>query len=467
MTAKLQAHAARCPSKTPFVLHIESEHEQIQVLCRQVLRYLPGKRLVCDGEWAGKRVIVKLFLSARKGNRHCAREEQGLSALQRAGLDSPRLLFKGAAGSQKQPAMILSYIQEGVDCKHLWDKAEDEKEREDILLQLGRAISDLHEAGLYHQDMHLGNFMAAGKRVYILDGAALVSRREGSPLAQTKSIKNLAMFFAQFSLQDDHLFPQALREYAQKRGWTVDKELSDQLAKHISRERRKRERAYLKKIFRDSTAYACRKSLTTFWVCRRVDFSDQMTDLLKDPDRAMHSGWMLKEGNSSTVALIEVDDRQLVVKRYNMKNFVHRLKRSLRPSRAWKSWRNAHILSQIGIKTPMPVALVEKRLGPLRSTAYYITEFVPGKSVYTSVYSKDADQALKQKIVDQLRELLDRFQRAFIVHGDMKATNFIVADEQIMVTDLDAMKRYTRAGKKFTRGHRKDWERFQKNWNQV
>ena len=102
--------------------------------------------------------------------------------------------------------------------------------------------------------------------------------------------------------------------------------------------------------------------------------------VLADPDAALaapESQW-LKRGNSASVVRLSVDGRPVVVKRYNLKNFAHRLRRFWRPSRAWHSWRNAHRLTLWGVPTPPPVALLECRFGPLRGRAYYLSEAVAG-----------------------------------------------------------------------------------------
>ncbi|MBW1746795.1 MAG: hypothetical protein JRJ25_11240 [Deltaproteobacteria bacterium] len=89
--------------------------------------------------------------------------------------------------------------------------------------------------------------------------------------------------------------------------------------------------------------------------------------MIADPDSVIDSSRLLKEGNSSTVALAEVNGKLLVIKRYNIKNFIHALKRYLRNTRAWTSWRNAHRLELLGIPTPKPIAFLERRWGPFRS----------------------------------------------------------------------------------------------------
>jgi hypothetical protein len=56
-----------------------------------------------------------------------------------------------------------------------------------------------------------------------------------------------------------------------------------------------------------------------------------------------------------------VAGRTLVIKRYNIKGFAHWLKRFWRPSRAWHSWREGNRLAFLGIATPKPLAVLEKR----------------------------------------------------------------------------------------------------------
>ena len=98
--------------------------------------------------------------------------------------------------------------------------------------------------------------------------------------------------------------------------------------------------------------------------------------LLKDLDGAIRNGVLIKDGNSATIARVEVDCQQWVIKRYNIKNFWHWLKRCWRPSRAAVSWRNAHLLEQLGIETPAPIAMLEQRWGWLRGRAYYVSQCI-------------------------------------------------------------------------------------------
>jgi RIO-like serine/threonine protein kinase len=65
--------------------------------------------------------------------------------------------------------------------------------------------------------------------------------------------------------------------------------------------------------------------------------------------------------------------------------------------------------------------------------------------------------------VDAIVELFRRLRRAGLVHGDTKATNFVVATDGLTVLDLDAMRR-PRNRRLRERGQARDVERFCANW---
>ena len=63
----------------------------------------------------------------------------------------------------------------------------------------------------------------------------------------------------------------------------------------------------------------------------------------------------------------------------------------------------------------------------------------------------------------QVVRLFDILWGSHVTHGDMKATNFIVTDEQLQVIDLDAV-RWHGAEKSFLKAFRRDLQRFMDNW---
>ncbi|MFO7884279.1 MAG: lipopolysaccharide kinase InaA family protein [Desulfobacteraceae bacterium] len=439
-----------------------------EIKCTRVLRNLPGKRLVCAGESNGQKIVAKFFLDPRKGKTHCRREEQGLSALAEAGINTSEILFRAAIDATgEMPVLVFRMLEDAIDFTVAWEQVDTDLRRERLIENFAVVTALMHEAGLIHKDAHLGNFMVSGRRLYAIDGGAVGTRNKGRSLSPHKSIKNLAAVFAQFDSWVDFFFDGAFAAYAKKRKWTKNPSYMNLLTKQIHNQRRKRYKKHLRKLYRESSAQICSNGWNHFMVCKRECYTSEMACLLTDIEAFIAKGKILKAGNSSTVSLVTTDHSVIVIKRYNIKSFWHALSRCARPSRAWRSWENAHRLSIIGVATPRPVALLEKRLGPFRSRAYYITEYVAGLDAYHWFNAENLEIGEVQEVVAQFRQLLNKFHDSLITHGDFKATNFIVSEHGLVVTDLDAMQTHKRAGLRFRRKYRKDLRQLMQNWTDM
>jgi tRNA A-37 threonylcarbamoyl transferase component Bud32 len=188
-----------------------------------------------------------------------------------------------------------------------------------------------------------------------------------------------------------------------------------------------------------------------------------MLPVLAKADTLIASGHLYKTGGAASVAKAEVAGRELVIKRYNIKNFAHWLKRFWRPSRAWHSWREGNRLMFLGIATPKPLAVMEQRFFWLRRKAYLVTEYLPGPDIIERfapyVASGDAPQSELQALDTLFAQLL----RERISHGDLKGHNVFWQQDRWALIDLDAMCQHTSPGA-FAAAFAKDRARFMRNW---
>jgi len=450
----------------PFGIDVESGGKQDKLICTGILRVLPGKRLVCSGKWSGIDVVAKLFLDPSDGKRHFGREESGIKALESAGIITPKLLFSGVSVSGEIPVLGLKEITGSRDLKRVWGDAGDDEMRSDILRKLMSVIAKQHNAGICHNDPHIRNFLLSGDEIYTIDGDAVEAGDAGKNLPLKTSLKNLGLFFVQFYPEYSGLIRDAFKVYASGRKWASAETLYESLMKEIIAARNKAENEYLKKIFRESTSFVCDKNLQRYMICDRTYYNDEMAVFLNNPEQFLKEVRMLKDGNSSTVFLVRISGKPLAVKRYNMKNLWHAARRSYRKSRAWVSWRNSHLLKITGINTPTPVAVIEKRLGPLRNVSYILTEYVDGTDIYTLLNSDKAGEVNLPELAGEFGEMLRKFSSSLISHGDFKATNFILSDNRLFVTDLDAVRKH-KSKQEFVRAFNKDLERFMQNWRKL
>jgi len=176
------------------------------------------------------------------------------------------------------------------------------------------------------------------------------------------------------------------------------------------------------------------------------------------PDATLARGRVLKHDTTTTVTVVGDGRREWVGKRYNTKNRWHAVRRLLRTSRALTCWRAATWLRRAGIATARPVAVLEERRWRLaRGRSYFVCEYLGGETL-AAIFGRGEDAGLAAQAADIVR----RLHAAGIVHGDLKATNFVVSEGRVHLLDLDAARRP--AGRRLKSGQRKDLNRFLRNW---
>jgi tRNA A-37 threonylcarbamoyl transferase component Bud32 len=448
---------------TPFDLILDATEEHRELECTAILRNLPGKRLVCSGTWHRRQpVVAKIFIDPSGAERHYQRELQGINALETAQIPTPTLLFQGTLADGLAPLLLFQKMEGFETLTERLSKMTSPDDRLATLRPVVESIARLHTTGLRQRDIHPGNFLLSANHVMIIDGDDIEPFSHG-PLPQKESMSNLALFFAQFYPEFDSLVPQLLTIYRSCRDWSSDSDIHEAIQQKILRWRGWRQKKYLHKIQRSCSAFIIKKDWSRFMACDRAWSSSSMQQLLAHPDTYIKTGKILKDGNTATVAKIAIDSQILVIKRYNIKNIRHALRRCLRSSRAMVSWQNAHRLRFLGIATPQPLAVIEERWGRLRKRAYFIMAYQPGETIGEIIRSKINTPQAIENCLDQLEGLLKQLAAAQISHGDCKATNFLMSSGRLFLVDLDGMRAH-RSSSAFKRAFSKDIYRLQRNW---
>ena len=460
LTAAELVQRGRDPGSFTLLLD-DSPADGARVVCSETVRALPGRRLVCRGSWQGQAIFVKIYFD---DGRHWQAEQRGLQALHQHAITAPAVLYAGTADGGHLQLIILAAIAPAQSLALAWAQAADDAARVELLHQTLAVLAQHHGAGLLQDDINLDNFLLAGGQLYTLDGGGI--RVTGAQaLSASRSRDNLAQFFAQLYPHFDALIEIVLPGYCRQRGWDADRLTPGEVRQRVVHRRHARQRQFLKKIFRDCSAFRCERSWRSFRVSDRALSTPALRTLLADPDASLQQPGVrfLKQGNTSTLWTVPVDGRQLVIKRYNIKGYAHRLSRAWRRTRAAVSWKNAHRLAMYGILGARPVALHERRFGPLRGRAWLIMEYIEGEDLTRLCGATDAQQEDTAVAIRHMTTLLARLADCAISHGDMKGTNFLQTQQGIAVIDLDAMQEHVSQAR-FRRAQRHDLQRFMRNW---
>ncbi len=448
-------------------VHIKSKSNVIQ--CNELLRIVPAKRLVFSGlrinAKAEQKVIIKLFVHAKKSKKHWQRECAGAKLLRDNNILTPEIIAQGIS-DEGIYYLIFPYI-EGQNLAQFW-QAHSQHERQQKLKELMPVLEKHHSAGLAHQDLHYANFLLADDHsIYTLDGEEV--KALPAPLDKTLRLKNLALFLAQTFDITKSVSCSLLNDYISLASLQLEKQQYEQFWQWIKDYQQQRIDQYLKKMVRECTDVIYETKKRAYTLCRREYHSSAIQELLDQPEQFFQdkNSVYLKQGNTCTVKSVLVDNERYVVKRYNPKGLAYELKHKGQNSRAKKSWLNAHLLCFMGILTPEPVALIEQQPALGKRCSYFICKYQAGQNSWDFFCEENEKELLikkKQHVADELIAVLNCLGEYQITHGDLKGSNFLIHQKHVYLLDLDAMTQH-KFNWQFNKNWQRDKHRFLKNWD--
>jgi tRNA A-37 threonylcarbamoyl transferase component Bud32 len=211
----------------------------------------------------------------------------------------------------------------------------------------------------------------------------------------------------------------------------------------------------------------CKRSWRRYFYCQEHYDVPELHDFFRNPDPYTQSNLVSvfkeKPGDTTKVVRVQIAGRDLVVKRYNIKGLRHWLRRCLLPSRAMVSWYNALRLFSVGIATPMPVAMIERRYGPFRGVAFFITEYQEG--VVANEFFRSSPDYLEYgtQVREAINHVTETLHAAGLTHDDWQFHNILLVDHQPLVLDLDHMRYFSQPTKQFETAKNRDWDRLQRS----
>lgn len=445
-------------------------HGQI-IICHQLIRVVPGKRLVFIGsykndQFADKKVIIKLFVHSSRAKKHWIRECDGAKLLNDNEILTPEQVAQGIS-DEGIYFLIFRFIK-GKNLALFWKetlcKENGQSAREQKLREVLPVLDKHHRSGLAHQDLHYANFLLGDdEQIYTLDGEEVKSY--SAPLNKPLRLNNLALFLAQtFDLSKSSSLT-LLRHYIKLSSIPLDDQNEENFWQLIRHYHQQRINQYLKKILRECTEVVYEKTQDGYSLCRRDYHHHEIQKLLQHPDRFFQheSAVFLKQGNTCTVKSVWVNNERYVIKRYNPKGIVDELTHLRQISRARKSWINAHLLRFMGILTPEPIALIEQKANLAKRYRYFISLYIEAQSSWDFFCDKKQSDDDKQVVADKLLSTLKQLCDHNITHGDPKGSNFLIHKNKVWVLDLDALTQHNTNGR-FEKSWQRDKQNFLKNW---
>lgn len=407
----------------------------------QVLRLVPGKRLVASGTWQGQPVVAKIFFN--DGGQHARPESETLTMLAEQAMPVPGVLKLYQQGPH---AVLLLEKLPGSDLQTVLGAGFDPE----LVGRMLNLVWELFRLGWVQKDLHPGNFMVSEAGLYCIDAGEMKRVVSFDPRALKN---NLALLAVQFQLP----FQQPLVREIKKamEGWGLNSEGFDASCQRLlSRRVIKADRKWT----RNCTAVSVElQPDRTVYLNRQ--WREQADELLALCERSSGLS-LIKEGRRVRVT----GNDQWVVKHYHSMGWKGRLRQKLGLSHGMTSWRRGLTWSLLGVPTPEPVLLVEFTQGEQAGQSIIVCPKFSGIRLSEIMETHRNNASI---VADKVREWLALFQWAGLSHGDMKAQNILVsAGGEICFIDLDAAS-VRDGGLLGQGGNKKDRLRFEKNWEQF
>jgi tRNA A-37 threonylcarbamoyl transferase component Bud32 len=288
---------------------------------------------------------------------------------------------------------------------------------------LARLLRQSHDRGVLQRDLQR-NILVRDRPLQLrrID----VHHAEIKPVVtEQERIDNLALLNVAVPLTD---------KFFEAYGWNPalarrTRQRSEQIRRHYCALRSRR-------CFRHTAQFAPRRIGKLTWHVRLPFLSNKLMPILENPDEFLaRRARLLKPGRSSTVGAAD----GFVLKRHNLRTIGGLLRDLFRRSRARRAFRKAYHLELLGIATPRPVAVAERRVLRVLLRDYLVVEEIAG-ATDLGRYLRETN-CVDREVVKRLATLVGRLHNEGFSNRDLKQTNIVLdTRREPWLIDLDGLR---------------------------
>ncbi|MDP6923898.1 MAG: lipopolysaccharide kinase InaA family protein [Candidatus Scalindua sp.] len=325
--------------------------------------------------------------------------------------------------------------------------AEKESEKRILLDKLALFIRDIHGKGFCHYDLHAGNILirfkdkqnVAGYDLYLMD---LHRVKIFQSISVRQRLFNLAQIFNSLSsimTNADKL--DFVRSYGSNAlgNITDEKELAKQIDEQSAVIRNIHYRSRLKRCLKESSVFSRKKIANMKMFFRKGYDTDNLRELIEKHNIALvnnDSAVIMKRDSKTALTRRTFNNKtvqNVVVKQYRVSCPGCLVKNIFRGSAGRKAWVAGNGLRVYGLNTPLPLALIEKKIAGITTGSYLIMEEVKDSlemdRYILKNFSNRNDLKKKSELIRAFAKILGEMHSHNIFHHDLKTCNIMVKEK--------------------------------------
>ncbi len=300
------------------------------------------------------------------------------------------------------------------------------------MIELAMTVRKFQEVGLFHQDLHAGNFLWDGDSLFLTD---LHRAKIVKPLSLNQRLWNLShLFHSLRSMWGEGEQLQFLNQYFEGRFDESQRRemLHQQIHPVMDRLQKRQWRSRTKRCLKESTEFTVQWEKGIHYFHRR-DFPmgrlkrvmEEHQDLVRERPFSL-----VKNSPEVIVSILNDEGKRICLKQLCYPHFWGRMKEHFRRSKGLKSWMAANGMRARGIPSLKPLALVERKnwLG-LKESFLFMEALANDQEMDRYILKGFEDLDKKRLFIKTFARWLDGLHKMSLFHRDMKTCNILVSEK--------------------------------------
>ena len=300
------------------------------------------------------------------------------------------------------------------------------------IAELATTVRTFQDAGLFHQDLHGGNFLWDGDSLFLTD---LHRTKIVESLSPNQRLWNLAhLFHSLRTIWGEREQLRFLDQYFDgiSDGPKKREILFERVYPSMDRLQKRQWRSRTKRCLNESTEFTVQKERGICYFHRR-DFPLNRLKRVMEEHRTLvreRSSALVKYSPEVLVSILSDEGEQIGLKQFCYPHFWGRVKEYFRRSKGLKAWTAANGLRARGLPTLKPLALVERKDWMGLRESFLFMEAV-ANDLEMDRYVLRGFESLKRKrfFIKTFARWLDGLHRTGVYHQDMKTCNILVSEK--------------------------------------